>query len=356
MNSSHRMPTICLIPASTDPKILAWATEAAERAFSGAPVQTLANVDAALLHAPRDGAVLLVLVEPDMAEVKLAVEAVNSEGLPRWAFVILGGGVREGGAEVVPREEWSVPVFRHVFRAAVDQFELARENARFRGDLHTVGRRISHDLRSPLSGIFTTAELLQEILSEHSPEDATLVTPLYDSTQAELKLIDRVSFLLKATVEPKPRQPVDMSQVMWAGRQSVERLFMKKGAQFTEAEHWPAVNGVAAWLEVIWGNLITNAVTHGGASPRIETGWTNLPGEYQFWVRDNGPGVPEEKQPLLFQPFHRLHQRNSSHGLGLSIVQRLVDLQGGRCGYEPAPGGGSSFFFTLPNDPIASPA
>jgi signal transduction histidine kinase len=70
--------------------------------------------------------------------------------------------------------------------------------------------------------------------------------------------------------------------------------------------------------------------------------------EYRFWVRDDGPGIAEEKRPLLFQPFHRLHQRSSAHGLGLSIAQRLVDLQGGRCGYDPAPGGGSTFYFTLP--------
>ena len=350
MNSSSRLPTICLLPASTDPQTLQLAADAAAQAFPGASVQTIVNVDEALLHAPRYGTILLVLVEPDMAEVKLAVEAVTADGLPRWAFVILGGEVRDGGAEVVPREEWNLPLLRHVFRAAVDQFELARENARFRGDLHTVGRRISHDLRTPLSGIFTTAELIQEILGEHSPDDASLVTPLYDSTQAELKLIDRVSFVLKATVEPKPKQPVDMGQAVWAGRQSVERLLMKKSARLTVAENWPEVSGVSAWLEVIWGNLFMNAVTHAGASPVIEAGWTDLGEEFHFWVQDNGPGVPEEKRPLLFQPFHRLHQRSSSHGLGLSIAQRLIDLQGGHCGYEPVPGGGARFFFTLPRD------
>ena len=141
-----------------------------------------------------------------------------------------------------------------------------------------------------------------------------------------------------------------MSQVVWAARQTVERLLMKKGAQLVEAENWPQVQGVASWLEVVWGNLLMNAVAHGGASPRVETGWTDLGSEHQFWVRDNGGGVPEEKRPLLFQPFHRLHQRSSSHGLGLSIVQRLVALQGGHCGYEPAPGGGGSFFFTLPSE------
>jgi signal transduction histidine kinase len=342
------MHHLFLISASQDADAARMVAEAASRAFPHAPLRPLPNVDAALLDAPRDGTVLLIMVEPEMAEVKLAVESVNAEGLPRWAYVILGGDVTQGGAEVVPREEWSVPLLRHVLRAAVDQFELARENARFRGDLHTLARRISHDLRTPLSGIFTTTELLQEVMTESCPDDVELLKPLYDSAQAELRLIDRVSLLLKATVEPKPKEPVEMGTIVWEARQPVERLIMQKGAQLTEARTWPTVAGVPAWLQVIWGNLLSNAVVHGGVSAAIEAGWTQVDGAYQFWVRDNGPGVPAEKQPLLFQPFHRLHQRGSSHGLGLSITQRLVDLQGGHCGYRTAPGGGAEFYFTLP--------
>jgi signal transduction histidine kinase len=340
-------PHILIVSPGPAAEVAEVVKAAAGAVFSQDTVDVVANVDAALLHAPRRQTVLLVLVEPHMDEVKLAVEAVDLQGLPRWAFVILGGEVTHGGAEVVPREEWSLPLLRHVLRAAVDQFELARENARFRGDLHTIGRRISHDLRTPLSGIFTTTELLQEVMTESCPNDVDLLKPLYDSAQAELRLIDRVSFLLKATVEPKPKAPVEMDKIVWEARQPVERLIMQKGAQVTEAETWTEVQGVEAWLQVIWGNLLANAVMHGGRS--IHMGWTPAEGEIAFWVKDNGPGVPAERRPLMFQPFHRLHQRGSIHGLGLAIVQRLVELQGGRCGYESeAAAGGSQFYFTLP--------
>src|SRR5262249_25927336 len=69
---------------------------------------------------------------------------------------------------------------------------------------------------------------------------------------------------------------------------------------------------------------------------------------HRFWVRDHGPDVPAEQRKLLFHPFHRLHELDSANGLGLSIVQRLVELQGGRCGYESAAGGGACFYFALP--------
>jgi len=69
----------------------------------------------------------------------------------------------------------------------------------------------------------------------------------------------------------------------------------------------------------------------------------------QFWVQDNGPGLTAEQQSQLFTQFTRLHQvRVEGHGLGLSIVQRIVTKLGGEVGVESVVGQGSRFWFTLP--------
>jgi signal transduction histidine kinase len=71
----------------------------------------------------------------------------------------------------------------------------------------------------------------------------------------------------------------------------------------------------------------------------------------RFWVRDNGPGLSPEEQKRLFVPFTQLAQvRVKGHGLGLSIVQRIVEKLGGEVGVESegVPGQGSTFAFTLP--------
>lgn len=69
----------------------------------------------------------------------------------------------------------------------------------------------------------------------------------------------------------------------------------------------------------------------------------------RFWVQDNGPGLSAEAQAALFAPFTRLDQvRGQGHGLGLSIVRRIVEKLGGQAGVESRPGQGSKFFFTLP--------
>jgi two-component system sensor histidine kinase/response regulator len=68
-----------------------------------------------------------------------------------------------------------------------------------------------------------------------------------------------------------------------------------------------------------------------------------------FWVRDNGSGLTSEEQVELFAPFKWLGQvQIEGHGLGLSIVQRIVEKLGGEVGVESEPGVGSVFSFTLP--------
>ncbi len=73
----------------------------------------------------------------------------------------------------------------------------------------------------------------------------------------------------------------------------------------------------------------------------------------RFWVRDNGPGLSEEAQRQLFTPFTRIPRAGSQppaqgHGVGLSIVRRIVERLGGEVNVESAPGCGSTFSFTLP--------
>jgi signal transduction histidine kinase len=116
------------------------------------------------------------------------------------------------------------------------------------------------------------------------------------------------------------------------------------------------VPGVLGWLEAIWWNLLVNALEFGGPGCRIELAWLEQGDSLRFEVRDNGPGVPEPMRGKLFREFHRLHEDREVPGLGLSIVQRLVELQGGGCGYEQPPQGGSCFFFTLPSSDGNPPA
>jgi signal transduction histidine kinase len=226
--------------------------------------------------------------------------------------------------------------------------ELQRENARLRGDLLTIAQRISHDLRTPLGSISMTAEMLKELLQDGSPVDAAMVAPIFDSTEESIKLIERVSFLVKASIKPLPSEPVAMGDVVHLVLDKLHRKIVQSGAAISKPEAWPEVAGVPAWLRVIWLNLLTNSLQSGGESLKLELGWKMEKDHARFWVCDNAGGVPPEKRKKLFQPFETLSEPDAAPGLGLSIVQRLVSLQQGRCGYEPHNENGSLFYFTLP--------
>jgi two-component system sensor histidine kinase/response regulator len=85
----------------------------------------------------------------------------------------------------------------------------------------------------------------------------------------------------------------------------------------------------------------------GSTTPQTES---TAPLTLRFWVRDNGMGLTDEEQSRLFTPFTRLDQvRVKGHGLGLSIVRRIVEKLGGQVGVESQAGHGSVFNFTLPS-------
>jgi signal transduction histidine kinase len=349
MNAIHTlMKGVACQLVGMDVTSRAIAQNAAGLVFPGSVITPLDTLAEALRLAPESEVELLVLANPDRADLVRAVEAMDATGLRRWAIVVLGIAPAIEGVEIVAAEEWTEPVVARALRSAVAQYRLLRDNARMAGDLRTMARRISHDLRTPLGGIFSTGEALKELLMEQDPASVPLVKSLFVSVGDLEKLIDRVSLLTRASTSPVAKRPVDMEEILWTVMQRLERLVLKTGVGVIRPDAWPAVTGVSSWLETVWWNLLANALQHGEEATRVELGWTRNDREFRFWVGDNGGGVPAEKIGTLFQPFHLLHHANARKGLGLSIVQRLIELQGGGCGYEPGAAGGSVFYFTLP--------
>jgi K+-sensing histidine kinase KdpD len=290
------------------------------------------------------------LCDPSRATLTAAKSARDGSGLPRWAVVICRStlnGDADDALEAISRDELSAPLLRRVCRGVLEQHQLRRENVKFRGDLMTFGFRVAHDLRTPLGGVLTTAEMLKEILEEDSPRHAPLTQPVIDSADGLVRLIERTSFLAKMSASTEAPLLTNMSTPFWNAFQQVEGLILKAGASLAYAAEWPMVKGHSSWLEIVWSNLIMNALQHGGPMVRIEAGWTPSEGCIRFWLTDSGTVAPE-RRALLFYPFNRLHEPRAPRGLGLAMVRRVIELEGGCCGYEPMSTGGSCFYFILP--------
>jgi signal transduction histidine kinase len=291
---------------------------------------------------------ILVLTHSNESEIARATAALDGFRLPRWAVVAVGKGPVASFAEVIPDEEWNIRVLARAFRSAMDRHRLRRDNQRLLGDLLSVGIRITHDLRTPLGGILSATEELNEFLVQNAPAGKALSRPIIESTEDLVKIIGQLTLLAKASARPSQSQSFNMALAVGRVLERLEGRILRRGAVVLKPESWPDVSGDSALTESVWLCLADNALLHAGEKPRLELAWEPSEDGYRFWIHDNGGGVAPEKRRSLFQPFHRLHEANAVRGLGLPIVERLVSLQGGSCGYRPGGGAGSSFYFTLP--------
>jgi signal transduction histidine kinase len=348
---------ITLLPVEVSPRHRAILRDALALAFPQADtsVHAMAGFAEAARRERDDSVEIVVLENASESLVRQALDTTDGRFLPRWAVVVIGADSAPIGAEAVVFDDVEPRLVARALRSSCGQLMLRRRLARERGDLWTIGRRLIHDLRNPVGSIVTSAEMLREILEEEAPAHRPILDPVFDSTGEILDLLNRIHFLTKASALPSPPETFDMEAAHQAAIDRLQREITRTRATVDAPENWPEVYGVRPWLEAVWWNLLANALRHGGSPARIETSWRRDGDHWVFTVTDRGPGVPPERLAHLFVPFDRLHQTHGG-GIGLSIVHRLVELQGGRCAYSPRPGGGSAFSFTLPARVTSAPA
>ncbi len=330
----------------------ATAEEAARSLWPHARFVPLATVSEAARR-PAAAAELLVLGRPDEVEAAIAAQTLDAGELPRWATVCLDGEAADI-AETIAPGDWNVPLVTRVFRSALLQHELLRENLRLRGDLKTIARRITHDARTPLGCIRMVCELLRDAPAGTLGALKENTNVILTSTVEVSTLVDRVSSLIRASLEPVPPSVFSMGPVVGHVLQQLQPEIDASGRKIRQPAQWPEAEGVPAWVEVVWWNLLRNAITHGAESGQVQLGWKREDDALRFWVSSQG-AVPPDDHGCLHRPFHLLHQQSSA-GLGLSFVERFVTLQGGRCGYEPDDNDRAVFYFTLPPPPVEAKA
>jgi signal transduction histidine kinase len=224
---------------------------------------------------------------------------------------------------------------------------LGQSNAELEAFAHTV----AHDLKNPLSLIIGFTELL--VLDQDTMEAEQrreLLQNVLKSSYKAVNIIDELLLLSSVRKQDVPLQPVDMGRIVYNARKRLGLMVADSKAAITLPEQWPTAMGYAPWLEEVWINYLSNAIKYGGEPPQIELGAAQqLDDVIRFWVKDNGPGLTPTQQARLFAEFTRLDEiRADGHGLGLSIVRRIMDKLGGGVGVESESGGGSTFYFTLP--------
>jgi two-component system sensor histidine kinase/response regulator len=270
--------------------------------------------------------------------------------------VLLAVGIRQARLYEQAQREIAE---RKQAQAALHQrtLELEERNAELDAFAHTV----AHDLKNPLSTIMGYTSLLVDFIEEQdastsSPEDLlSIANQVIQGSEIMDDIIESLLLLAGVRKQKVQFEPLDMASILVEVQHSLNSMVKEYKAEMVLPDRWPRVLGYEPWARAVWVNYVSNAIKYGGRPPRVELGYS-IPKsgmrnskEISFWVKDNGPGLVPEEQARLFIPFERLGQvQVEGHGLGLSIVRRIVEKLGGQAGSESTPGQGSVFWFTLP--------
>jgi two-component system sensor histidine kinase/response regulator len=225
--------------------------------------------------------------------------------------------------------------------------ELEARNQELDAFAHTV----AHDLKGPLSTGIGICSLLHDNWPELSAEQIDqLLQNIVRVTRKMDNIVEELLLLASVRKEEVEVTQIDMGAIVAGAQERLAHMITKHEAEVIVPDTWPAASGYGPWIEEVWTNYLSNAIRYGGRPPRVELGASLEPDHrVRFWVRDNGAGLTPEEQSRLFTPFSRLEQvRVKGHGLGLSIVRRIVEKLGGEVGVESEVGQGSVFSFTLP--------
>lgn len=226
-------------------------------------------------------------------------------------------------------------------------------------DLDAFTHMVAHDLKGPLNIIIGYSEILAEdILESIDQQSADSLNNVLHMSYKMNRIIDELLILASIRRENISLKAIDMDTIVSEVENRIDHMIQNTAATIHKPTSWPTAMGNASWIEEVWTNYMTNAIKYGGKPPVLQLGATPLDdGFVRFWIQDNGSGLPEELQKELFQPFTRLEEfKAKGHGLGLSIVKRIIDKLGGEVNYESAGevGSGSIFSFTLPGIPELS--
>ena len=226
--------------------------------------------------------------------------------------------------------------------------ELARSNE----DLAQFAYAASHDLAEPLRTITAFADLLQQRYRGRLDTDADDFIEFITSSATRMQqlIADMLAFSRVGT-QATPFTAVDAQQVFQTVLADLNSRTNETGA-IVRSRTLPVLNADRTQLAQVLANLIRNALTFVPAdvTPQVLV-WAEPDGSaWRFTVADNGIGIPPEHRQRVFGMFKRLHTRDvySGTGVGLAIVQKVVQRHGGIIWFEDNPGGGSRLIFTIP--------
>ena len=244
-------------------------------------------------------------------------------------------------------------------RVEPEQDVQRAERARVDPELASFSYSVAHDLRAPLRAIDGFSRiLLEEHADQLDEEGSRLLGIVVDNIARMGALLDGVLAFSRVARAPLVLHDVDMDQLV---RSVVDELL---GSGFharvdLAIEPLGTTRGDPVTMRQVWMNLCQNALkfSRDRPVPRIHINRRSRAHEVVYSISDNGAGFDPAAGSKLFGVFQRLHPEAAFEGIGigLALVERIVDRHGGRVWAESQVDQGATFFFTLPRDNRSTP-
>jgi len=238
-------------------------------------------------------------------------------------------------------------------RALQKKNQELRKLERLRTDLFNM---LIHDLKGPISDIVANLDLLAYTLGGESLEHVEIAmsgcSTLYNmiSNQLDIARLEEGKLaLFHEAIDPRELVKESLARLLFSGRSKNVRF----AEQYPAASQGLACTGDRALLLRVLQNLLTNAVHYSPRDETITVGFHQAPDRsIEFYVQDNGPGVPDNRKATVFDKYVQLNERSEDRidtaGLGLAFCKIAVEAHCGSIGVESDGARGSRFFFRLP--------
>ena len=216
---------------------------------------------------------------------------------------------------------------------------------------------VSHELRTPLTSIRGALGLILGGAVGTVPESTqNLLRIAHSNSQRLIALVNDILDLQKiesGRLEFR-FETLDVRAIVESAIAENTAYAEERGAVLTVVEPVAeaSVQGDPARLAQVMANLLSNAAKFAAQGGTVRVSATRTDGAIRFVVADDGPGIPEDFRPRVFERFTQADSSDTRQvggtGLGLSIAKGIVERHGGRIDFESTPGQGATFFFELP--------
>lgn len=248
------------------------------------------------------------------------------------------------------RKEEELKKYRDHLEKLVDErtkkIELMNE------DLKSFTYSVTHDLRAPLRAIMGFAQAVWEdhgdVIDEEGMEYLERVNNAAGRMDLMIQDLMDYSRLSRKELKLTSISPEGIFQDVM---EELEDEIKKKGAEVRLEGELPCIKAHEDTLQQVFYNIVSNAIkfVDEGVEPRVKIWGDESEDRVKIYIQDNGIGIKKEAQETIFQPFERLHGRETypGIGIGLSIAKRAVERMGGVMGLDSAPDEGSTFWVEM---------